>query len=359
MLVLVLAAESFVKRHEVNLLDSDEWQYHLARRDSARNARGRDVLCFGDSLMKVSVIPRVVEARSGLKVYNLAMCGSQAPASYEVLRRALRSGARPSAVLVDFHAPLLAFPAAISVYRLPHLLDGGEALRLGWVARDLTLLGMMQVRQCLPSVRTRVALRAWVVSAVAGKFFVVCETMPQILRHWIAQEGALVMPSAHGRAVDVANHQRYQYPPGWAPDRVNADYVRRFLALAAANDLIVYWLIPPVQPALQAAKERAGHDAKYLKWVKDCQRRFPNVVVLDGRHAEYDPAVYCDADHLAVEGAYALSEDLGDVLRRLRRETPPDRWVALPRYRARAVDPSIETVYKSKTEGPADGTVRR
>jgi len=47
------------------------------------------------------------------------------------------------------------------------------------------------------------------------------------------------------------------------------------------------------------------------------------------------------------------------VLRRLRREKPPDRWVALPRYRARAFDPSIETVFKIKTDGPGDGTLRR
>ena len=64
----------------------------------------------GDSLAKLGVAPSLVEARSGRSVYNLAVCAGQAPSSYFLLRRVLDSGARPTAILVDFFPRLLQVP---------------------------------------------------------------------------------------------------------------------------------------------------------------------------------------------------------------------------------------------------------
>jgi hypothetical protein len=165
--------------------------------------------------------------------------------------------------------------------------------------------------------------------------------MPEALRHCATHAGALVVPSFPGRVFNPDDHQRLAFPRRWTPDRVNAAYVRRFLELAAANGVTVYWLIPPVHPAVQASGEASGFDDRYVAFVKQQQERFPGLVVLDGRHANYDPAVFLDADHLGREGAYALSQDLGGLFRRLRRETPPDRWVSLPRYQPRPTDPEL------------------
>jgi len=341
MLVLAFAAESFVARHDLDALDPDDWQYRLARQATARNAKGQDVLCFGDSLMKVGVLPKVVESRSGLRTYNLAVCGSQSPASYFVLRKALESGARPAAVLVDFHPALLALKPQVNTTHWPYLLGGLDALGLAWKTHDPSFLGSLLVREVLPSVRARTTLRGWAVAAASGKRHKVRDDMPPVFRHWNLHAGAQIMPSHPERDWDVASHQRYIYPAGWRPNRVNAEYVRRFLALAEAHGVPVYWLIPPIHPGVQEAKERVGFDAKYLALVRSYQERFPNLVVIDGRHAGYDPKVFFDPDHLGREGAYALSEDLGDVLRRLRHGVPADRFVALPTFQARAVEPGI------------------
>lgn len=343
MLVLAFAAESFVARHDLDTLDPDDWQYRLARQTAARNAKDQDVLCFGDSLMKVGVLPKVVESRSGLRMYNLAICGSQAPASYFVLRRALEGGARPAAVLVDFHPALLALKPQVNMAHWPYLLGGLDALGLAWKTHDPSFLGSLLVREALPSVRARNALRGWAVSAASGERHKVREDMPSVFRHWDRHAGAQVMPSHPERDWDVASHQRYIYPAGWKPNRVNIDYLRRFLALAETHGVPVYWLIPPVHPGVQEAKERAGFDVKYLALIRSCQERFPNLVVIDGRHAGYDPKVFFDPDHLGLEGAYALSEDLGNVLRRLRHAVPADRLVALPSFQARTVASGIET----------------
>jgi hypothetical protein len=141
--------------------------------------------------------------------------------------------------------------------------------------------------------------------------------------------------------VSGIDEQRRHYPRGWTPDRANADYVRRFLELAEANAVRVYWLVPPLHPAVEAANESAGFDERYVAFVRAQQVRFPGLIVIDGRHAAYNPIVFLDPTHLGREGAFALSQDLGDVLLDLNRAAATDRWVALPRYRPRATDPEI------------------
>lgn len=342
MLVLVVAVEAFVSRHPLIALDQDDWQYHLARRDSARHARGQDVLFLGDSLIKNGVLPRVVGSRCGLEVYNLAISGVQAPGIFHVLRSVLRSGSRPSAVVVNFSPHLLALPPQVNWGRWPHLMGCRELVEMGLQSRDASFVASLLIRRCIPSFRGRHALRAAVLAAVAARHDD-GEKMAGALRHWGRHAGAHVLPSSPGEPWNLDGYQKLVYPLGWKPNRVNAEYVLRFLTLAEEHGLTVYWLITPVHPALQLAKEHAGVEAKLLALVQSYRARFPNLVVIDGSQAQYDPSVFHDPIHLGREGAFALSEDLGDLLCHLRQIPPEERWATLPRYRARVVDPDIET----------------
>jgi hypothetical protein len=340
-LVLMVIVEAFVVRHELDAVAPEDWQYLLARREAARQAKDCDLLILGDSQAKFGVISKVVSERSGRRSYNLAMFGSQAPASYELLRHVLETGVRPSAIVVDFYPLLLAqFPRS-SLRRLPFFLSYEAALRLGWVSRDPLLAAELLVRQALPSVRSRESLQAWIRAVLEGRPSRYRSLMPEALSHWASNDGTQVVPAMPERPVDLAAHQRLAFPRGWTPARVNADYVRRFFELAEASGITVYWLIPPVNPVLQAASEVVGFDDRYLGFVRKHQQQFPGLVVIDGRHAGYDPSVFLDADHLGREGAFVLSQDLGDLLPRLARERPPSRWVLLPHYRPRRTDPEV------------------
>ena len=344
MLALVYAAESFVTRHKLDALDLNDWEYHVAHASAARRARGCDVLCFGDSIMKMGVLPKSIEARSGLRAYNLAIRASQAPATYYVFRRALNRGARPSAVVVDYNPTLLARPPQINDYRWTYLLSPIDALELGLRTRDADFLASLLVQGSLPSLRARRNLRPWILESVAGRYWTKRYETPIYLRHWVENQGAMIELGNPATPWNDKQHQRTFYTPDWAPDRVNADYLRAFMTLAESHGVTVYWLIPPTVPGLQAAKSSAGFDAKYVAFAQTLQARFANLIVIDGRHANYDPKHFSDPDHLGVEAATALSEDLGDTIRRLRREIPPDRWVELPRYRRRGNAPLIEDV---------------
>src|SRR5262249_41928557 len=99
---LTLAVKTFVAR--VNLLITHPWAFAWRRGDwAARHvAPGCEVLCFGDSLMQCGILPRVLEDRLALRSYNIAIGAGSPATTYFLLRRALESGARPRAVLVEY-----------------------------------------------------------------------------------------------------------------------------------------------------------------------------------------------------------------------------------------------------------------
>ena len=69
--------------------------------------------------------------------------------------------------------------------------------------------------------------------------------------------GALVYPpkATYRGEVDPA-YSRIFVPEGWAVDRVNETYLRRFVALAASRGIEVYCVIPPLCPELQGHRNK-------------------------------------------------------------------------------------------------------
>ena len=115
-----------------------------------------------------------------------------------------------------------------------------------------------------------------------------------------------------------------------------------------------YWLLPPQRTRLQARRERSGAEAGYVRFVRSFAGACPHVTVLDGRHAGYDHALFVDATHLDGQGAYTLSRDVADVLRRDLAEAAAHavgRWVELPAYRACPVEVALEDVEQSRRDG--------
>lgn len=243
---------------------------------------------------------------------------------------------------MEFSPYLLLFPPCAGREHLPFVLGLGPSLRLGCEARDPAFAAELVTREVLVSLRCRPGVRSWIASALEGRPSRNRSVMPETLDHWSRNDGAMVMPSVPGKRVTGVPEQRQCYPRGWAADWVSAHYVRRIIGLAQAHGATVYWLIPPIHPAVQEANRAAGFDARYVRFVRAQQRRYPSLVVIDGRDARYDPDVFLDAAHLGREGAVALSEDLGDLLRS-RPGTAAARWIGLPPYRPRPTDPAIVT----------------
>lgn len=354
MLVLVAAVEVFVGRGRDRFADFAAQDWTLARRRAGREARSAKVLCFGDSQVKMGVVPRVIEARVGLPAYNLALVGGQPASSYYLLRRALDSGANPSAVVVDFLPPLLAIDLERNHRNYPELLTFGESAELAFAARDPGAFLGRTVEMILPSVKTRNDLRAAVFAALQGKPMIE-RGDAAYPRNWRFNLGTMLFP-AYPFTENPESWYRANYPAPWSCTGLHGGYVRRFLDLAATRGIAVYWLLHPIAPTAQRYCDERGQDARYEQFVRDAAARYPNLVVVDGRHSGYRETEFIDTVHLHAAASFVLSEDLASVI-----AGPPtqDRWVSLPLYAARLADVPVETLVESRSVLERAGAIRR
>ncbi|HWE37494.1 MAG TPA: hypothetical protein VG406_13070 [Isosphaeraceae bacterium] len=345
MLALVAGVEHFLARHDVDYVHPWAWDWKRAGSAASRQAVGCDVLCFGDSLVKFGLLPRVLEDRLGARSYNLAVGAGQASATYVLLRRALAAGARPRAIVVDFKPHLLAYNVHNSDHQWPELLTPGESLDLSWSARDAGFFAETMLGRLLPSVRCRAEVGAAVTSALRGESASPRDALPPIWRNWNVNKGAQVAPRGPGPPGAGEGWANELFPPDWAPHPVNASYVRRFLALARSRGIAVYWLLPPIRPDAQADGERTGVDARFARFVESMRADCPALVVLDGRRSGYGAEVHVDPVHLDRRGAAALSADVATVIGR---GGVPAAWITLPSYRERPTRGPLEDLEESR-----------
>jgi hypothetical protein len=358
-LSLVLLAEAAIGRGRYELADPNLWDAAASAAAARVEARSRAILCFGDSMMKLGVIPPVVERRAGRRAFNLAVIGSRAPSSYFLLRRALDAGARPEAVLVTFFPRLLREDSWFLPQPLAAELGLRDALELCWTSRDPCLFLHVATHRLIPSVRAREVLRLALTTRLGGGQPAWGRDVEPLRRDWARFDGALVSPSRPGLAYDFAA-KRLEIFPFWYLDPINAHYILEFLDLAGARRIPVFLLVPPMMPGLQAECERSGFDARYTLFLDRLRARYPGLVVVDGRRAGYDPAVFTDPNHLGREGAFVFSQEVGDILRRhLDAPSATPRLVDLPPYRPRPVDLDATDLARSGATDEARAPSRR
>ncbi len=348
MLALVALGEWAFTRHEMDVLAPWHWDWRHTGKAARTQAPESEILCFGDSLVKFGVLPAVVEARTGRRTYNLAVALGQTPSSYFLLRRALRAGSRPSALLVDATPHLLReSPRAPQHLRQwPEMLGTAEMLDLAWTARDPDFLAAMAVAKLLPSLRARQEVRGAVLDALRGGPSRRRFLAAQFWRNTRVNRGANAMPGGPPN-VDCAGACRTLYSH-FGCDPVNAAYLDRFLALADARGIPVFWVITPLSTEMQQLCERSGFDAAHTAFVEGLRRRFPNLTVLDGRRSRYGQSLHTDDPvHLNHLGASAFTADLAPFLARFLTGGDTPRWVSLPPYHARPEPIPIEDVDES------------
>ena len=130
-LTLILGFEWFIVRNKEVTMDAGLWTYEQARRMATRKVKDCDLLAFGDSLTKHGVAPKVIQEVAGLKGSwpTWPSPAPRSPISYILFRDALRSGARPKAVVLDlFPSPLTMNPSSNA--NPSFLADRGDLPRL-------------------------------------------------------------------------------------------------------------------------------------------------------------------------------------------------------------------------------------
>ena len=346
--VLIALAEFAVARSKVGTFGGSQWSYEVARETAESGDRDFDVLCFGDSLLKQGLAPPVLETAAGIRAYNFAIAGGQAPGEYFLLRKALASGIKPRAIVVEFFPKLMATEPEFNVENWPFVASPAECFELARLARSPGFLADLALRELLPSVRCRNSIRANVLAALNGSFPMFAHEVRSARRNWAINRGAEIVASRPGR-VDNLDLWMQGYFPKFSCAKANRTYIKRLLDLAGRHEIPVFWVLPPYQPALQARCEQSGFDAAHVDFIRTLQARYPGLYVVDGRHAGYDPSVFTDLHHLGREGAAIFSGELAGVLRRHRDDpsrTP--RWVEMPGYRPVAGAPLLEDMEESR-----------
>jgi len=348
MLALVGLAELAIADHRPDLVTPWAEDWRISARAAERSAPGAEVLCFGDSLVKYGVLPRVIEARSGLKGFNLATSGGTMPSAFFLLRQALDSGARPRAIVVDFAALMLKDPDPPTMQNYPELASLGDCLDLARASGHADFFASALASKALPSCRWRFEIRAAVRAALDGRSVSQRSILPRYRRDWDKEAGAQPMPPGRVR------HPSEDYlidgvsPETWTCEPRNEAYLDRFLGLAGARGIPVFWLMPPLCPEVHARRARRGSDAAYGRFARGKLGRHRNLVVLDARPSGYDDTVHIDHLHLDRRGAAVLSGDVASALLDRLDGGNADRWVDLPPYAGRSGDEAPRSLARSR-----------
>jgi len=311
-LVLIAVVETGIVRFQCDTPTPATMSWRLSGQAATREAVGCDVLIFGDSLVKHGLNVREFQRISGLKAYNLSVCACQSPANVVLLRRALNAGAKPKAVILEAAPDLMAGKPVANARNWPELLSPLEALTLACRVRDAELGGRILLAQALPSYRARLEIRKLIVPPKGFDLLSRSESL-RLAAHWTAERGSNVA-GGHG-AFDgtvTEEEQKTLLSDRFWCDRNNRRHLTAFLDEARARRIAVYWLLPPVSPAVQTRRDASGAEAKHLAFVEGLTSRYPNVTILNFQHAGFSATDFVDPRHMTGDAAIRLTRQVAE-----------------------------------------------
>lgn len=347
MLAIVIAAELYLESHSIDFASAHSTGWGWTREAIDRESRGARLLCFGTSVTSLDVSARVLEERLGIPVYNFAVAGGQPYSSYTALRHALRAGAKPDAIVVDFVWSSLATPHDWNERVLPELADLAECAELAIASRDPVFLARIALVRCMPSFRNRSEIRAKVAAfARRQKYDRLVDLAAGARNRNVNRGSSHATPLGHLTAINLADPG--VFPPAWECTPLSERYLDRFLNLATSRGIPVFWLVPPIAPPVQEHRDEMGLEGRHTLFIKSVSERHPGVVVVDARASKYGAEAFFDMIHLNRDGAVAYTDALSDIIRDRLRATPTGpAWVFMPAYRPDPLASRVEDVSTS------------
>jgi hypothetical protein len=242
----------------------------------------------------------------------------------------------------------------------PELTDLRDNLELSWIAGDGSGFLSRLIAGSLPSYRERSEIRDNIKAALNGETPEMPDWIERSSRNRTMNRGATALAKDHiGRTANLDRWGNKVETP-WSAHPVNTSFARKTLKLAEAYKIPVYVVIMPVSPGMQHKYEINGIDQPYVQWVKKLEHRFPNVVVVDLRHSNYDASVFYDPLHLDRDGAVAASTAFGNYLRdHLDGQPLGERWVQMPAYRPTPAEIAFEDTTRTYQIMTRPGRIRR
>lgn len=346
-LALIVLIEAIIGTQPLRFATTASLSWRLSFDRAVDPGEAVEVACLGDSLVKIGVLPRVIEATTGRSAANFAMGHAPAPATYFLLRRMLAAKILPRTIVVDFKPSMLAGGPRFNLREWQEVLEPSEAAELSRQAGGVRFFTEIALGRLLPSLRYRFEIREALAATWDGRVPATYRNNRLALRNWTINRGTHLNGSSSPFDGQISTESRRKLIiPHWVCHRANQAFVEKFLALAEANRIQVIWLLAPSSPELQALRTAVGRDAAYAAFVAAQQRNHANITVVDGRFAGYPTIAFADATHLNGRGAATLSHDLAEILDQGDRSARLG-WVSLPAYRDRALEVPAEDIERS------------
>jgi hypothetical protein len=336
MIGLIVVIECFIARNWLDFTDPASLSWRFSAESVKTQSPDCELLCLGDSLIKHGLVPAVIEEETGRRAVNLSAARAPTLLTYFLLRRALVAGAKPRAIIINAKpAVLLAGPEFNARY-WQEVLTPREAVEFSLMTRDGPFMLATMMGRLLPSLRSRLEIRSQVVATVRGETDPIPAMNRILLRNWTVNGGANVAAAHPGRQDDDEPEIERRLHPGiFFVDPTNAEGMERLMRLAAARDIPVFWLLPPLSPVLQSLRDQSGAEAGYEQFVRSFVTRYPRLLtVLDARRGGYPASLFTDHTHLNGSGALALSHAVAQAIRPLLARPfsqPAPDWVVLAR----------------------------
>ena len=293
------------------------------------------IFCFGDSLVKMGVSPIILESLLKEPVCNLAIPGSRPSASFFILRRLLKAGTAPKFVLVDYESGILRDDPRKAVHETAELFGLDDCMDLAAVTQDFDYVSSLVTAVTIPSYRLKHSTCTTLLRPLRIGIGIDKSEIRDYLSNWRENRGQTLPP--YSRLTDIKANNKIDWKEvigrrvPWYCHPYNKAYVEQFIGLAYKHGINVYWLLPPMHPKAQMELERTGVDAAYCRLLKQMLNRFPNLRIIDGRHAHYGSENFMGGCHLNRTGAIAYSTGLGELLTAQTNKASP-RWLLLPHY---------------------------
>jgi hypothetical protein len=334
MLGLIVLIEGVVGRNWLDFSDPVSLSWRHSASTARSKAPGCELLCLGDSLVKHGLLPSVIQATSGQRAVNLAAARCPTPMTYFLLRLALEAGSRPRAIVLDVKPAVLIGGLDFNRRYWQEVVSLREAMELFQISHKGGLLVSIVAGRLLPSLRARLEIRSNLRAALRGQTDQLHDINRVLWRNWSVNAGANVTSPHSGYHGQLgAETAERLHADRFYVDRANTEAIHRLLRLATAKKIPVFWLLPPLSPALQAQRDQGGAEARYEEFVRSFQSRHAAAVtVLDARSAGYAPELFVDATHLSSRGAVALSGAVATAIEQSLKQPDPaasSRWIKL------------------------------
>ena len=356
MVALVFTTESFVVRHWLDLTDpvSLSWRYSACA--ARTEVRDTQILCLGDSLVKHGLVPSVIERTSGQKAVNLSAARASTVLTYCLLRRALDSGARPKALIVNAKPAVLLGGPAFNARPWQEILCPHDLVELLQITKNAPFVASTLLGRALPSLRARLEIQAAFTAAIQGETDSARTINSVLWRNWTVNNGANVASAIPAYGGELKPEvERQLYTDIFHIDPANVEAIERTLKLATTRRIPLFWVLFPLSANLQARRDRSGAEMQHEAFIRSLVARYRGtLIVLDARRLSYPDAFFADATHLNSRGAIALSRSVAAAI--AARETMPgppsskSSWVVLDRPNPSG-DPwadSVEDIEQSK-----------